>query len=215
MRPDRRGAGPELEQRALGRLAGEVFDVVTVEQLEADRMADRLVARLHAGVAARDRVDPEPRLDLIVLGEQSVGVGHEDAPAFVDVDGRDLDDRRALGPGRSVGPLQELDLDRFGHRLRRGRHLVRPVHRLAGQVDHPSASARTPRRGTGGLGCGEQPTLGEIGRVGVPRGLADDDPDPRAPIASGAQLLDLAVIERRRRRAPVLGEHLREIATIS
>ena len=57
----------------------------------------------------------------------------------------------------------------------------------------PSVAA--PGRGRGRLGRGEQAGLGEVGGVGEAGGLADDDPDAGAPVAAGAELLDLAVVE--------------------
>ena len=86
----RRRAGRQLQQRALGGLAGDVVHVVGVEELEADRAAERLVAGLHAGVARRHRHDGEERADLVVLGEEAVAVGDEDAAAAVAVARRDL-----------------------------------------------------------------------------------------------------------------------------
>ena len=50
-RAARRGPGGELGERPAGGLAGELLDVVAVEQLEADGVADALAAGLHAGVA--------------------------------------------------------------------------------------------------------------------------------------------------------------------
>ena len=40
-----------------------------------------------------------------------------------------------------------------------------------------------------------RPGLGEVGGVGEPGGVADDDPDAGAPVATGGELLDLAVVE--------------------
>ena len=108
--PDGRRAGGQLEQRPLGGLAGDVVDVVGVEQLEADGAAERLVAGLHAGVARGHRHDREQRAHLVVLGEQAVAVGDEDAPAAVAVAGGDLGDGRAGAAGGGVGSAEEVDL---------------------------------------------------------------------------------------------------------
>jgi hypothetical protein len=48
--------------------------------------------------------------------------------------------------------------------------------------------------------------------VGEAGGVADDDPDAGAPVAARAELLDLAVVERGRRRSLVLDEDLGELA---
>jgi predicted thioesterase len=47
--------------------------------------------------------------------------------------------------------------------------------------------------------------------MGESSGFADDDTDARASVASGAQLLDSAVVEPGRRGPPVLDEDLREV----
>ena len=214
-RPDGAGRARSFEQRALRRRAGELLDVVAVEQLEADRVPDRLVAGLHAGVAARDCAHAEQRLDLIVLGEQAVAVRDEDAAPAVAVRGRHLHDRRARGPSRGVGALQQLDLDGLRDGLGRGDHLVRPVHGSPREIDDPRSAAAAAGRGARGLGRGEQPALGQIGRVRVSGGLTDDDTDAGAAVAAGAQLLDLPVVERRARRSAILREHLREVTTVT
>ncbi len=208
----RSGTGVELEQSQSRRLAGEILDVVAVEQLEADRVTHRLVARLHAGVAARHGGDPKEGLDLVILGEEAVGVRDEDAAPAVRVRGRHLHDRGAFGTGGRVGPLQQLDLDRLRNGLGRGHHLVRPADLAPGEVDHFGAARPAPGRRTRSLGRREQALLGEVGGVRIPGGLTDDDPHARSAVASGAQLLDLAVVERGRRRTAVLGEHLGEVA---
>ena len=175
-------------------------------------MADRLVAGLHAGVAARDGRDPEEGLDLVVLGEEAVGVRDEDAAPAVGVRGRHLHDRGALSsPGR-VGPLQQLDLHRLGDRLGCREHLVGPADLASGEVDDLGAAGAAAGGGARRLGRGQQALLAEVGSVGVAGGLADDHPDAGSAVTPGAQLLDLAVIERRRRRAAVFGEHLGEVA---
>ena len=69
------------------------------------------------------------------------------------------------------------------------------------------------RRGGGRLGRVAQPVLAEVGGVREAGGLAADDPDAGAALAAGHELLDLGVVEPRRRDPPVLGEHLREVAT--
>ena len=73
---------------------------------------------LHAGVADRDALHDEAGAHLVVLDEQAVGVGDEDAAAGVGVADAHLADRVALGAGGVVGALQHLDLagllDRLG-----------------------------------------------------------------------------------------------------
>ena len=84
----------------------------------------RLHAGLHAGVAHRDALDHEPGPDLVVLGEQAVGVRDEDAAARVGVRGTDLADRVRLGAGGGVGALEHLDLARLGDGFGEDAHLV-------------------------------------------------------------------------------------------
>lgn len=61
-------------------------------------------------------------------------------------------------------------------------------------------------------GGGQQARLGEVGGVGEPGGLAGDDADARAAVATGGELLDLAVVETDAGAAPVGGEDLGEVS---
>ena len=154
------------------------------------------------------------RADLLVVGEQAVGVGDEDALAAVAVAGRHLDDR---GAGRRGRP-------------RRPAAAARPWSALATVV-----GVRARRCSTGGApACGSRATvrappppwlaaaaaasaaaaqagLGEVGGVGEAGGLARDDPDAGAAVAAAGHLLDPAVVEPGRRRPLVLGVHLGEL----
>ncbi len=71
----------EKRQRPAGRAAADLFGRDRVEELEAHRPARRLVRGLHAGVARRDALHRHARTDPVVVGEQSVGVGDQDAAA--------------------------------------------------------------------------------------------------------------------------------------
>ncbi len=86
---------------------------------------------------------------------------------------------------------------------------------LTREVDDPGTALAAACRRAGSLGRGEQSAFGEIGRVGVPRRLADDDANACAAVASGAQLLDLAIVECCTRRSAVFGEHLGEVAAMT
>ncbi len=109
------GRAASLVRARCGRPAGQLVDVVEVEQLEADGVADALAAGLHAGVAGGHARHGEERLDLVVGGQQAVAVGHQDLAAAVAVAGRHLADGAALGPGGLVGPVEQLDLAGLGH----------------------------------------------------------------------------------------------------
>ena len=138
--PDGRRAGGQLGDGPAGGGAGDVLDLVAVEQLEADRAAERLVAGLHAGVAGGHGRHHEQRADLVVGGQQAVAVGHQDLAAGVAVAGPHLADRAALGPGGLVGPAQQLDLGALGHGLGQDGDLVGPGRRRW----RVSATSRTP-----------------------------------------------------------------------
>ena len=213
--PEGAGRARSLSSARCAAVHGELFDVVAVEQLEPDGVPHRLVAGLHARVATRDCAHAKQGLHLIVLGEQAVTVRDEDAAPAVAVRGRHLHDRRTLGPSRRVGALQQLDLEGLRDGLGRGQHLVRPVHGAPSEVDDSCAAAAAAGRCTRGLGRGKQAALRQVGGVGVSGGLTDDDTDARAAVASGAQLLDLPVVERGTRRAAILGEHLREVTSVT
>ncbi len=175
------------------------------------RAPGRLVTGLHAGVARRHGLHTEAGADLVVVGEEAVGVRHENAPPRVGVGRGDRTDRSTLGPGRRVGDPQELDLARLRHRLGLHRDVVR-VGRGPGQRDLADAAASRPRgcgRGFRGLG---EPRFGQVGRVREPRRVAPNHPDAGAPRAAGGELLDSTVVEATAAAAAILGEHLREIA---
>src|SRR5205085_10353194 len=125
---------------------------------------------------------------------------------------RGLPDGAALRPRRLVGPQQQLDLARLGHVLGQDLDVVWPRHLPAGERRHLDTPGRAPRRRRRRLRRLAQPVLGEVGGVGETGGLAPDDPDPGTAVAARRELFDLALLERRRGRAPVLGEHLGEIA---
>src|SRR3546814_11572963 len=90
----------------------------------ADGATERLVPGLHAGVAGGHCHHREEGAHLVVLGEQALAVGHEDAPTAVAVAGGDLADRRTRRPGGFVGALQQLDLAALGDLVGVDRHLV-------------------------------------------------------------------------------------------
>ena len=91
---------------------------------------------------------------------------------------------------------------------------VAAPRRLAAREGRNLHAARRAARSGGRRFCRlAQPALGEVGGVGETGGLAPDDPYAGTAVASRGQLLDLALLERRRRRAPVLGEHLGEVAS--
>ena len=158
-RPRRRRAGAELGDRLAGGVARELLDVDGVEDLEADRVAHRLEAGLHAGVAVGDGADPQQAADDLVVGEQAVAVGDEHPLAAVAVAGRDLHDRRAGRAGGLVDAAQQLDLVGLGDLV--GVALDGVVRRCVGGGSgrrcgcrrHPGG--RPPRR----LGGGAQPAL--------------------------------------------------------
>ena len=82
-----RGSRHGFEQRecALRGAAADIFRSERVEQLEAHRAPRRLVRGLHAGVTGRDAVHREACADAIVVGEETVGVGDEDASPRVGI----------------------------------------------------------------------------------------------------------------------------------
>ena len=117
-RARRRRPGVELGHRLAGGVAGELLDVDGVEDLEPDRVAHRLEAGLHAGVAVGDGADAQQAADDLVVGEQAVAVGDEHPLAAVAVAGRHLHDRRAGGAGGVVDAAQQLDLVGLGDLVR-------------------------------------------------------------------------------------------------
>ena len=139
------GRADSLRNARGGRQPGQLLDVVAVEQLPADRGPDRLPTRLHAGVAHRHAADREPGLDLVVVGQHAVAVGHQDAAAPVGVDRADLADGPARRAGHLVGPAQQIHLGRLGDRL--GEH----GHRVGRGRHHPGQGDRSarPRRRRG------------------------------------------------------------------
>ena len=97
------GPGVQLRERPRRGDAGDLLGCVLVEVLEPDREPGRLHPGLHPGVPDRDAADHEPGPDLVVLGEQPVGVRDEDPATTVRVARGDLAHRVALGPRGLVG----------------------------------------------------------------------------------------------------------------
>ena len=93
MVPDGAGLACSLTKARTRRRAGEVFDVVAVEQLEAHGRPDALPAGLHTRVPTGHDGDPELRPHLVVGGQDALGVGHQDLPAAVTVEGFHLPHR--------------------------------------------------------------------------------------------------------------------------
>ena len=208
-----RRAGVELGQRLLGGAAGDLLHVVLVEQLEADGVPERLVPGLQAGVAAGHHADAEQGAHLLVVGQDPVGVGHEDALAAVAVPGGHLHHGGTGVAGGLVGPQEELDLGRLADGVGRDRHVADAVRRLPGERHDPRSSPALAGRRRGRFRRRQEAGLAEVGRVRVAGRLALDDPDACAPVAPGGHLLDLAVVQVGRRRALVLHVHLGELGS--
>ena len=77
----------------------------------------------------------------------------------------------------------------------------------------PAVSLRAARGR--GLGRAAQTVRREVGRVGEPGRLAPHDADPGAAFPPRHELLGAAVVEAGARGAPVLDEHLGEVAAVA
>ena len=69
-------------------------------------------------------------------------------------------------------------------------------------------------RAGGRFGGMQQPRARKVGGVCEPGGVATDDAQPGAAVATGHELLDPSVVETAARRTPVLDEHLCKIAAV-
>ena len=124
--------------------------------------------------------DAEAIADLVVGGEETVGVRDEDAAAAVADADLDLGDGVAGGAGGVVGPGEEFELARLVDVARKGA-LAAVVTGERAERDGAGAGACLAGDGGGGAGGGEEAPLGEVGGVGETRGLAVDDADAGAP----------------------------------
>ena len=93
----------QLGQGPLGRPAGQVSHVDSIEQLETHCVAHRFAAGLEARVAAGHAGHREQGPDLTVPGKQAIAVGDLDPSLTVGVAGRDLCDGTVPGSGCLVG----------------------------------------------------------------------------------------------------------------
>ena len=214
IRPVGAGTASSRLQRAGRGRAADLLGLHVVEELEAHRAARRLVAGLHAGVAGRDALHHHARAHVVVVGEQAVGVGDEDAAVRVGVGSGDRGDRAALLAGGGVGLLQQLDLagllDGFGRDDVVDAFADRS--RLVVQRGGAHTAATATGRGRGRFTRGAE-TLGrQIRRVREAGGVAAHDADAGAAIAARHELLDATVVEAGARRPPILHEHLGEVA---
>ena len=174
-------------------------------------MTDALASRLHPGIARGHAAHGEEGTNGLILGEQAIGVGHEDSTQGVAVVDRDLTDRTidrscdliCLGEQRHLVGLGNID----GSDL----NLVATISAVASEgngantATTSASSSRRRRRSS------DETLLAEIGGMGEACGVADDDTNARTAVAARGELLDPTVIEQRRRTAPILGEDLGEL----
>jgi hypothetical protein len=100
------------------RCCGNVLHPVALEDLVPLGAGQRLVAGLHSGIAVGHTRDTETRPDLLVLGEQTIRVGDEDASAAVAATDLHLRDGVTDGTSGIVGPGEQLELAPLVHRIR-------------------------------------------------------------------------------------------------
>ena len=92
------------------------------------------------------------------------------------------------------------------------RHTVNAV--VTGKpIDLGGSRGRREATGRGLLIVVGEAVLAQVGGVGEAGGVAANDADAGAPVESGRQLFDSAIVEAGRRAALVLGEHLGELAS--
>ena len=174
---------------------------------------DRLAPGLHAGVATGHRRDAEADPDLVVGGENPVGVGHQDLAPAVPVVGVQLPDVATGGAGGGVRPCAAARPCPPWPRRRAGSRRVTGSAR--GDRDRATwrrAARSASRGGRCGLSGGQQAPFGKVGGVRKTGRIADHNPDPGSPVVARTDVLDPAVVERNQRPAPVLGEHFGELA---
>ena len=114
-----------------------------------------------------------------------------------------------------VGPSEQLDLAPLLDGFRRDLHLVRPWRGLGRQARDMHTAARAAGRAGRGLRRDAQPVRREVGGVREPGRVAAHDADAGAAFAAGDELLGAAVVEAGARGAPVLDEHLGEVAAVA
>ena len=209
--PEGAGRAESLARARRGGRVGDVLDAMAVEDLEALGAGERLVAGLHAGVAVGDALDVEAGPDLVVGGEEAVGVRDEDAAAAVADADLDLGDASPAATGGVVGPGEELELAGLVDGVGEGA-LAPVVGGEGAEGDGAGAVAAFAGDGGGGPGGGQQARLGEVGGVGETGGLAVDDADAGAPGTARGELLDAAVIEDGAGGHGVLGKDLGHVA---
>ena len=223
--PQGAGRAASLREGPAGRRPGQLLHVVAVEQLEADRAADRLPPGLQAGVARRPRTSTENRrAHLVVAGEEAVAVGDQDAPPGVGVAGRPARcsprwrapsrraERAASSARRSSATLRPW-------RRSRGSDLDRRAGGGAGAVAAGRATVvgcRPPpaRAGPRPAACGRpaQARLGRGRRCGRSRWSRPRRPGCRRPGRARSAAPRPGRRRARRRSSDVLGEHLGEVA---
>ena len=109
---------------------------------------------------------------------------------------------------------EQLDLAGLLDGLRRDRRRrgARRGGRWRRERDRAHAAATAARGGRGRVARGEQALGREVGGVREAGGVAAHDAQAGAAIAARHELLDAAVVEAGARRAPILHEHLGEVA---
>ena len=151
--PEGAGRAESLARARVAAVWAMSSTASALEDLEAFGAGQRLVPGLHAGVAVGDALDVEAGPDLVVGGEEPVGVRDEDPTAAVADADLDLGDGVAGGTGGVVGSREELE--------------------LAGLVDAAGKGA------IAAVVAGERAERDGAGRVARPRGRRRRRPGPR------------------------------------
>ena len=153
----------------------------------------------------------EQGANLIVLSQQPVAVGDENATSAVAVASADLGDRVADRAGLIVGSGQQLDLGCLRDRLRKRADFDVAAGVLPLEIYFADSTATALGGRSSCLGRGAKARFTQVGGMRESGGFSCDNTNTRTTISPGRQFLDPPVVEERRRRALVLDEHLGKV----
>ena len=206
-----RWARGQLGDGLLRGPTGGLFDGLWRQEFEASRSGQGAVPGLHTAVTVGHARHGEASAHLVVRGENSLGVGHQESSRRIRQSHLHLADGVTARARHFVGAHHQFDLLGLGHVRRR--HLgARRIVAQALEFHLAHSPSTLTRDGGGGSSGRQQSRFREVRGVREPGGLADHDSHTSPTRSARTQLLDTSLIQRRRCVGAILHEDFGEIS---
>ena len=171
-------------------------------------MTKRVVPGLHSCIAVCHCAHTENRAHLLICCIHTIRVCNQNASRGIGISGRHLHNASVDATSSIVRHRQQLNLARLRNTVRENAHIVHLVSRGSSKSHGVRSAATSACSRSCCFGRSHQSRLGQIGRIGKPRGLAIDHPDARTRVSATRDLLNAAIIKTRSHRAFVFDEYL-------